>query len=223
MRMRRNKAIVKKIFISKVPESEVEDYINLLYDLDKLNNHNLVKLYDMYRNETYLCIVTEYCAGGDLFTKIKEHGFQYTEVQVGEIILRLICILRDFNKIRTNLKKPKIIHKDIRLKNIYMDENGQPRLGSFSFSERVKIAKLKQTSTHNILFNAPEVIDSYKFSQASDIWSIGVVAYSLLVGHEPFTPRDATEAIKKIQKNEINFYPIEWKKFSKEAYSFVHK
>lgn len=104
-----------------------------------------------------------------------------------------------------------------------MNGDGQPKLANFWFSEKVKALKIKNSKTHNVIYNAPEVLENFQFSTASDIWAVGVVAFSLLVDHEPFTPRTTSEAVGKVKRNSIHFYPIEWKKLSREAYSFVHK
>ena len=126
-----------------------------------------------------------------------------------------------YSKIKLGPKLNGIIHKQIRLRNIYIDSRGQPKLGDFGVSESVVMDKINKSKSNEVVFNAPEVILDKKFSSQSDMWSIGVVAYTLMVGSKPFTARDNQEWISKMKKDEASFYPADWKKKSKDSYRFI--
>lgn len=72
------------------------------------------------------------------------------------------------------------MHRELRLKTIYLDTHGQPKLTGFSLSRLITMARVNKANGNELVFYAPEVITSAGFSTASDIWSLGVIAYTLL-------------------------------------------
>ena len=75
--------------------------------------------------------------------------------------------------------------------------------------------------SNDLVFQAPETIVYGKFSPASDVWSIGVVTYTMLSGYRPFSSKDTTDLLEKMRDGKVHFYPAEWKKISVEAQKFV--
>ena len=63
---------------------------------------------------------------------------------------------------------------------------------------------------------APEVLEERPYSYEADIWSIGVVYYSLLYGKEPFTGQTDYEILNKIKKTPIDFSGVNISKESKD-------
>ena len=82
----------------------------------------------------------------------------------------------------------RIVHRDLKLGNLFLSANMQLKIGDFGLSEKVndRNDKLKSLSgTPNYI--APEILtDKSGHSFEVDIWAIGVIAYTLLVGIPPF-------------------------------------
>lgn len=81
----------------------------------------------------------------------------------------------------------KIVHRDIKIGNLYLDSNLEIKLGGFGLA--VKLEELQNSSpflcgTPN--YTAPEVLAEQKYGPAVDIWALGVVLFTLLVGWPPF-------------------------------------
>lgn len=70
-------------------------------------------------------------------------------------------------------------------------------------------------------FIAPEILNSEKYGSKCDIWSLGVVTYSLLCGKYPFEGSDRNELYEKIKEGKVEFEGLEWAAISSSAKSFI--
>jgi calcium-dependent protein kinase len=71
-------------------------------------------------------------------------------------------------------------------------------------------------------YMAPEVLDG-AYSEACDMWSLGVITYCLLCGYPPFNADTDAKLFRKIQKCEFEFYMPEWGSVSPESIDFIRK
>ena len=96
------------------------------------------------------------------------------------------------------LRKFKVIHRDIKLSNIFID--GQRIvIGDFGFAKTGK--EMTGTTLGTPLTMAPEVIvGEHEYSSKTDLWSIGVVFYQLLCGEPPFFGLSHQELMRDIQE-----------------------
>jgi serine/threonine protein kinase len=79
-----------------------------------------------------------------------------------------------------------IAHLDIKPANVLLSPDGGVRLADFGIARRA--GSTKRPAKCTLLFAAPEVLASGAASTAADVWSFGVLVYTLLVGFPPFFP-----------------------------------
>lgn len=85
------------------------------------------------------------------------------------------------------LHSREVIHRDLKLGNIFLGEKFEIKLGDFGLATKLEFLNEKKRSicgTPNYI--APEIISGQGYSYSVDIWSIGVIIYTLLVGIPPF-------------------------------------
>ena len=88
----------------------------------------------------------------------------------------------------------KVIHRDIKLANIVIDSFMNIRVIDFGLAVQLATSKQKETllcGTPNYI--APEILDADKnggYSFEVDLWSVGIIIFTLLIGKEPFSCRD---------------------------------
>lgn len=100
-----------------------------------------------------------------------------------------------------------IIHRDLKLGNLFLDANLRVKVGDFGLATKLSHAdERKRTVCGTPNYLAPEILegkDGHSFEV--DIWSTGVVMYTLLVGKPPFESKDMKATYKRILANSYTF------------------
>ena len=102
----------------------------------------------------------------------------------------------------------KIIHRDLKLGNLFLNDNMELKVGDFGLATKVQTSgerKLTLCGTPNYI--APEVLLKKGHSYEVDIWSLGCIVYSLIVGKPPFETSDLKDTYKRIRYNDYCFPP----------------
>jgi polo-like kinase 1 len=104
----------------------------------------------------------------------------------------------------------KVIHRDLKLGNLFLDKNLRVKVGDFGLATQLSDESEKRKTvcgTPNYI--APEVIQNDKEKRGHsfevDIWSIGVICYTLLVGKPPYESKDVKSTYQRIIRNEYHF------------------
>lgn len=189
---------MKSIVKSKL-QQEVSMLRKELEALQLVDHPNIVKLFDVFEDAKYLHIVMEYCSGGDLFEHLMRRG-KFTESAVGSILMKLLSAI-------SHLHSLKISHRDLKPENfIYSspDPDAEIKIVDFGMSSQFGCGPMK-TMVGTPYYLAPEIL-SGKYGKECDIWSLGIIAYFLLSGKQPFHSSDLKSLIKKIKigKFELN-------------------
>ncbi len=158
--------------ISQRERQNIEREVDLLKEL---KHPNIVLYKDSFIDkDNYFNIVITFCEGGDLYKKIfRENNTCFDENTIIKWIVQLLLGL-------SYIHDKKIVHRDIKTKNIFIQNENFLRIGDFG------IAKLfNQTQTMNKivgtpLYMAPECFkQNNKYSYKSDIWSLGCCIYEM--------------------------------------------
>ena len=161
--------------------------------LKNLKHHNINSIYDVfhdeYRNEPITYIISE-LAEGDLFDYSKK--FKMEEIKVKKFIRQILeCIvyLHSKNICHCDLKLENILYTpNIKTNNVKIYDDVQLKLIDFEFSKYTHDNGKRKTllgRNGTISFMAPEMLKHKSYSELVDIWSIGVITYSLLYNTYP--------------------------------------
>lgn len=154
-----------------------------------LHHKNIPRIYQVIETNKTICLILEYCPGLDLISYLRQKG-KLNEESGRSIFIQLIDIL-DY------LSKFKIAHRDIKLDNIIINEEGTIKLVDFGLSNFYN--NILQTACGSPSYVAPEIINNEFYNPLkSDIWSCGIVLYSLIAGKLPFEGENENELYKKI-------------------------
>lgn len=117
-------------------------------------------------------IFMEYCQGRELF-EVLAHNYDYKVIL--SIIYQLLSALK-------HLQKYKIVHADIKLENIIINNNNEIKLIDFGLSRVIESGKILQINNHigTIGYVSPEVMVDNYITIKTDVWSVGVLMYILL-------------------------------------------
>uniref|UniRef100_A0A8D0G9M5 non-specific serine/threonine protein kinase n=1 Tax=Sphenodon punctatus TaxID=8508 RepID=A0A8D0G9M5_SPHPU len=155
---------------------------------------NIITLKDVYDDGKYVYLVMELMRGGELLDRIlQQKCFSEREAS---------AVLCTITKTVDYLHSQGVVHRDLKPSNIlYMDESGNPdsiRICDFGFAKQLRAENgLLMTPCYTANFVAPEVLKRQGYDAACDIWSLGILLYTMLAGFTPFAngPDDTPEEI----------------------------
>jgi len=174
---KKNKILYAAKYLKASKEAAKRE-VEILVKLRKCNQ--VVTLIEVFQCKFYTILVTEYLPGGDLFERLSAPDYHLTEEKC-QVFIRQIIQGIEF------IHSTNIIHMDVKPFNIlFANKNTDFGLKLIDFGlarqlgdeKDVAISKLQGT----IEYMAPEVMNCKSASPASDMWSVGVVAYMLLSG-----------------------------------------
>uniref|UniRef100_A0A8D8X9N0 polo kinase n=1 Tax=Cacopsylla melanoneura TaxID=428564 RepID=A0A8D8X9N0_9HEMI len=101
------------------------------------------------------------------------------------------------------LHNQKIIHRDLKLGNLFLSDNFVVKIGDFGLAARIEFdGQRKRTPCGTPNYIAPEILNKNGHSFEVDVWSIGCIMYTLLVGKPPFETSTLKETYTRIKKVE---------------------
>ena len=181
--------------MSKDQIKEKSDKIRIEKEISiqkKLHHHNIVQQYAIIETEKSIYIISEYCSGGELFDYIVSKRKLY-EVEACRIYQQLISGLE-------YLHKQRICHRDLKPENLLFDSRHNLKIADFGLSNDYHKGKLS-TPCGSPCYAAPEMVTGKKYSGSSvDIWSSGIVLYTMVCGFLPFEDDNQNILFGKIAK-----------------------
>uniref|UniRef100_A0A287A8Q2 Ribosomal protein S6 kinase n=1 Tax=Sus scrofa TaxID=9823 RepID=A0A287A8Q2_PIG len=155
---------------------------------------NIITLKDVYDDGKCVYLVMELMRGGELLDRILRQRC-FSEREASDVL----CTIA---KTMDYLHSQGVVHRDLKPSNIlYMDESGNPesiRICDFGFAKQLRAENgLLMTPCYTANFVAPEVLKRQGYDAACDIWSLGILLYTMLAGFTPFAngPDDTPEDI----------------------------
>ncbi|XP_013918452.1 PREDICTED: ribosomal protein S6 kinase alpha-1 [Thamnophis sirtalis] len=184
---------------------------------------NIITLKDVYDDGKHVYLVTELMRGGELLDRIlQQKCFSEREAS---------SVLHTIGKTVEYLHSQGVVHRDLKPSNIlYVDESGNPeciRICDFGFAKQLRADNgLLMTPCYTANFVAPEVLKRQGYDEACDIWSLGILLYTMLAGYTPFAngPSDTPEDILvRIGGGKFSLKGGNWNTVSDAAKDLVSK
>ena len=168
--------------------------------LKKVRHKNIIKLYEIMETPQTIYLVMEYCNTGELFDYIVSKD-QLTEKQACIFYQEIIDAL-------TYLHSQQIVHRDIKPENILLDTIERKincKIIDFGISRSYQKNTFIETPCGTASYAPPEMHKGESYDGIlSDVWSSGVLLFSMVCGYLPFNEEDEYENIRNIIKG--NYY-----------------
>jgi serine/threonine protein kinase len=150
--------------------------------LSKLSHPNITELYEFIEMAEVEAIVMEFVDGEELYAKL-ERG-RLNELEAKNLFYQL-CQAIDY------CHKKGIVHRDVKLENILVTKDNQVKLCDFGLATEIS-EELIDEYCGSVCYTAPEILKFQPYDgKTSDVWSLGVVLYSMLTGYLPFAMESA--------------------------------
>lgn len=183
--------VIKKKNLSD--EKVCEKLFREIDNLEVLQHENIVEYYDSFETKTEVYLAMEYLPRGELFDYIVAHG-GLNEIDARKMFTQIASAV-------AHCHHKGISHRDLKLENILLSKDKKPKIVDFGFSKAVHPTSILATYCGSALYASPEMILGKPYrGPECDIWSLGVILFSMLTACMPFDDQDWTNFICSIQR-----------------------
>ncbi|AMD21920.1 HFR065Wp [Eremothecium sinecaudum] len=218
--MKTNENVAVKILLKRALKGE---QLQMLYDelaiLRKLKHPNIVKFSDWFESKDKFYIVTQLATGGELFDRILQKG-KFTEHDAVKIVVQILSAV-------SYMHSKNVVHRDLKPENVlYLDPSDDSQLVVSDFGIAKELSSENQVihrAAGSMGYVAPEVLTTSGHGKPCDVWSLGVITYTLLSGYSPFIAESADGFLEEVTRDEntVVFHAPYWNNISTDAKDFI--
>ncbi|XP_076464763.1 ribosomal protein S6 kinase alpha-5-like [Babylonia areolata] len=212
-----------------------------LQNLSRCQGHpNIVTLHEVFTDEIHTYMVMELLEGGELLSRIKQRKF-FTETEAIDIMNKLVRAV-DF------MHSKGVVHRDLKPENLIFEskkEGAEIKVVDFGFATLLPESQTLMTPCFTLPYSAPEVLSQLRtynnsgsggggggggasvagYDASCDLWSLGVILYTMLSGRAPFQSQReeqcADSIMKKIRGGDFVLTGPEWQAVSHGAKDLI--
>ncbi|KAF2716487.1 Ca2+/calmodulin-dependent protein kinase [Polychaeton citri CBS 116435] len=210
-----------KVAVKIILKKNVKGNDQMVYDellmLQNLQHPHIVSFVDWFESRDKYYIITQLATGGELFDRICEKG-RFTEKDASQTIRQVLEAV-DY------LHSKDVVHRDLKPENLlYLTkaEDSQVVLADFGIAKHLDSPTgVLKTMAGSFGYAAPEVMLKRGHSKPVDMWSLGVITYTLLCGYSPFRSESLADLIEETRHGRVVFHERYWKDVSPQAKAFI--
>ncbi len=164
-----------------------------------LHHPNVVSFEQFFEDSENVYMLLELCVNQTLNELVRRRR-RLTELETKCYMMQLIDGLK-------YLHAHRVIHRDLKLGNLFLTEKMELKIGDFGLATKLEFeGERKRTICGTPNYIAPEILEGrHGHSYEVDIWSLGVILYTLLIGRPPFETQDVKTTYKRIRMNVYSF------------------
>ncbi|KAM6972327.1 serine/threonine-protein kinase PLK1 [Aplochiton taeniatus] len=191
------KVVPKSMILKPHQREKMSSEISIHNSLD---NPHIVGFHGFFEDDDFVFVVLEICRRRSLL-ELHKRRKAVTEPEARYYMMKL---LKGCQYLHNN----RVIHRDLKLGNIFLNDDMEVKIGDFGLATKIEFeGERKKTLCGTPNYIAPEVLCKKGHSFEVDVWSLGCILYTLLVGKPPFETSCLKETYSRIKKCN---YTIPW-------------
>ncbi|CAD8189500.1 unnamed protein product [Paramecium octaurelia] len=170
--------LIKKVNLKMNQQSKLEKEVNILFELKQQKHKSILEIDEIYKESNEIIFIMKYCRGGTLYSYILERKQQFEQSEIK-------CIMKRLLKGVKHLHKLGIIHRDLKLDNIVLENENDIKsikIIDFGFAVEFGYQNIMRCGTPGYM--APEILNQEDYNELVDIYSLGSVFHALSSGQK---------------------------------------
>ncbi|NWX94217.1 MARK4 kinase, partial [Nothoprocta pentlandii] len=197
----RSQVAIKIIDKTQLNPTSLQKLFREVRIMKGLNHPNIVKLFEVIETEKTLYLVMEYASAGEVFDYLVSHG-RMKEKEARAKFRQIVSAVHYCHQ-------KNIVHRDLKAENLLLDADANIKIADFGFSNEFTLGSKLDTFCGSPPYAAPELFQGKKYDGPEvDIWSLGVILYTLVSGSLPFDGHNLKELRERVLRGKyrIPFY-----------------
>jgi len=201
--------------LKSISKKKVPDQKKIWAEIESMNlldHPNIVKVHESFEDSKTIYMVLDLCDGGELLDLVRTCSCGLEEVRVIHFTRQIADAVRHMHACG-------VAHRDLKLDNLLL-QDGHVKVTDFGLSSRFEAGQVMQTMACTPQYVAPEVIRGL-YTEACDVWSLGVIVYMLLSGKAPFSGETDAQVLSSVAIGAFDCEGSHWLSVSNGAKGLV--